>query len=246
MNKSNRVIKIDPLSKTSLRIEMLDRDERAKGMATGFIVEYNKKEYLITNKYVVKSKELNIRKLRVYFHGHTLGSWVIKVIEIYKEEENLWLEHAGDKNIDVVAIPLDNLEENVKIYPLDLNLANSDILLEPSMAVSIIGYPAGISTGVNFPIWKKGHIASDPDLDYNSKPLFLIDATTRGGMSGSPVVVRISGTGFRNSSGSMVFSSGTLTKFLGIYSGRITDGRESIELGFVWRPSVILEILNQK
>ena len=62
-------------------------------------------------------------------------------------------------------------------------------------------------------------------------------------MSGSPVVLRMS-SGFRTSSGSMIMGAGTTTRFLGIYSGRINQGSNSMEIGLVWRPSVILDILN--
>lgn len=143
----------------------------------------------------------------------------------------------------MIALPL-NIDASIKVYPLDLNLANTDMIPEPAMPISIIGYPAGIRTGTGFPIWKTGHIASDPDLNYDNKPVFLIDATTRGGMSGSPVVLRMSG-GFMNRSGARVISAGTSTKFLGIYSGRITQMDNSTEIGFVWKPSVIVDILNQ-
>jgi hypothetical protein len=77
------------------------------------------------------------------------------------------------------------------------------------------------------------------DLDYNGKPVFLIDATTRAGMSGSPVVLRQFG-GYNTRNGGYFSSAGFFTRFMGIYSGRIH--RDS-EIGMVWRPEVIFEIL---
>ena len=109
------------------------------------------------------------------------------------------------------------------------------------MPVSIIGFPAGFTGPYRFPIWKTGHIASDPDLDYAKRPMFLIDATTRGGMSGSPVVTRL--WSFRNREGQVVFTAGMRTRFLGVYAGRL--GGSTTEIGRVWRPGVIDEILDR-
>lgn len=76
-------------------------------------------------------------------------------------------------------------------------------------------------------------------MDYDGKPTFLIDATTRGGMSGSPVVLRLTG-GYPTRNGGMVLAGGMATKFLGVYAGRIHD---DVEIGYVWRPGLVIEIL---
>jgi hypothetical protein len=34
-----------------------------------------------------------------------------------------------------------------------------------AMLISVIGYPQGLAAGKSWPIWKIGHIASDPDID---------------------------------------------------------------------------------
>jgi hypothetical protein len=83
-------------------------------------------------------------------------------------------------------------------------------------------------------------IATDPDLNYEGRPAFLIDATTRPGMSGSPVVVRMWG-GIIKTNGNYRASCGPVTRFLGVYSGTVYD---TSEIGRVWRPQVIDEILN--
>ena len=122
---------------------------------------------------------------------------------------------------------------------MDMSLADTDVIAQPAMPVSIIGFPYGLATAGAWPIWKTGHIASDPDLDYDGRPAFLIDATTRGGMSGSPVVLRLSG-GYNTKNGKQILAGGIATKFLGVYSGRI---HADAEIGMVWRPHVINEIL---
>ena len=55
--------------------------------------------------------------------------------------------------------------------------------------LQVIGYPYG-QVGGPFPIWSKGFIASEPDLDIAGLPVFLIDCRSRPGQSGSPVWAR--------------------------------------------------------
>ncbi len=118
-----------------------------------------------------------------------LGLWVLTAERLFQDDgEPRWIEHPQGRNIDVVALPI-SANPNITIYPFDLALADEDIRPAPALPVSIIGYPFGLATAGAWPIWKTGHIASDPDLDYDGRPAFLIDATTRGGMSGSPVIL---------------------------------------------------------
>jgi hypothetical protein len=150
-----------------------------------------------------------------------------------------WVEHPRGQAVDVVAVPL-HLAGRARIHPLDLGLADSDVAVQAAMPVSIIGYPFGLAAGQVWPIWKTGHIASDPDLDYAGQPVFLIDATTRSGMSGSPVIRRAHG-GYRARDGSYALGVDG-TRFLGVYSGRIHGDSE---IGRVWRPFLVNEILTR-
>ena len=138
-------------------------------------------------------------------------------------------------NLISIIIPIGN---DIKIYDIDLALADFDLMIYPSEAVSIIGFPEGITSEGKLPIWKTGHIASDIDVDWGGKPAFLIDATTKGGMSGSPVIAeRVSI--YQTSEGNNI---GNAVRFLGVYSGREIDV-SGIEIGFVWKPRAITEIL---
>src|SRR5690242_7246944 len=80
--------------------------------------------------------------------------------------------------------------EKIKGGSLDFLLLDSNhkplCVLEAKLFV--IGYPQ--NTENFYPIWKSGTIASEPNLMPLGIPFFYIDATTRKGMSGSPVVFR--------------------------------------------------------
>lgn len=251
---AQRKIFIDPLSCVSLFIQ-----PKVNGIglasATGFIVNANGINYLITNWHVVTGRSAETEKPLsdsagipdtikiVHHHCSGLGAWKITDEPLFDADGNKrWIEHPNHNDsskIDVIALPL-SCEEDVKFFPLDLSLAETDLIPRTAMAVSIIGYPKGLSTGGHWPIWKTGHIASDPDIDYQDKPAFLIDATTRTGMSGSPVLLRSNG-GFETRSGTHIIAGGITTLFLGIYSGRIS---KDIEVGMIWRYNIIRDILS--
>jgi len=243
-------ITIDEFSVKSLYLETY-RDELKIGVATGFVVKKNFSYYLITNWHVVTCRNTSNDRplsdvgitdpniLKVWFHGLKLGQWIQKEVCIIDQDRNkLWLEHERGKEIDVVAVPL-KISSDVSIYNIDLALADFDLMLYPSEAVSIIGFPEGLTSGGKLPIWKTGHIASDIDIDWGDKPAFLIDATTKSGMSGSPVVAKRVSI-YQTSQGNTI---GNAVRFLGVYSGREISA-SGIEVGFVWKPRVISEILS--
>ncbi len=245
-------ITIDSLSTHSLLIETYFNDVKL-AQATGFIVNKDDESYLITNFHILAGRDpLTFDPVHpscgipdsvkiLHHYGANFGSWKFFSYSL-KDKNNrpLWIEHPSIKHVDLVALPIKIQDANIKILPFNLSLANTDLIPAPAMPICVIGFPLGITSGGAWPIWKTGHIATDPDLDYDSRPSFLIDATTREGMSGSPVVIRLNG-GFNTRSGNMILAGGFTTKFLGVYSGRIND---DAEIGRVWRPHLINEILN--
>jgi hypothetical protein len=245
---------IDPLSATALRVvPKFDKVELAS--ATAFTVRWESQPYLITNWHVVTGRDPDSGQcldkkhaaipnaVSVRFHAKgRLGAWTLVDLPLQDADgRDLWLEHPMGKAIDVVAIPITTVH-NIDVHVLDLALADVDIVPTPAMPVSVIGYPLGLAAGESWPIWKTGHIASDPDLDYEpGRPAFLIDATTRSGMSGAPVVLRLDS--YRRRNGSQVIGGGMATKFMGVYAGRIHD---LSEIGRVWRPFVLSELFRRK
>lgn len=240
---------IDPLSVTSLHVEIFAGVTRLSS-ATGFTIERNGSQYLVTNWHVVTginpdtneilSNDASIPdELRIWMHVDPLGSWnQINIPLLDSSSNELYLANSDGQATDVVIVPLPNLPNQVKVYPFDLSLSATDMVPEVAMPISIIGFPHGMSAAGKFPIWKTGHLASEYDLNYANKPVCLIDATTRGGMSGSPVVLKMNG-GYRTKNGNYMLAGGVSTRFLGIYSGRIHN---DIEVGRVWKPVVLEQI----
>ncbi len=242
-------IQIDPLSVTSLHVEVFAGGTRLSS-ATGFTIERNGSYYLVTNWHVVTGinpdtnecllSNLSVPdELRVWIHVDPLGNWSQVSVPLLDSSSNeLYLVNADGQATDVVIVPLPSLPSQAKVYPFNLGLSKTDMIPEVAMPVSIIGFPLSMSAAGKFPIWKTGHLASEYDLSYNGKPVCLIDATTRGGMSGSPVVLKMNG-GYKIKNGNLMLAGGISTRFLGIYSGRI---HSDIEVGQVWKPCVIEQI----
>ena len=236
---------IDPLTVVPLFLEGYFEDTLLSS-ATGFVVQTGEDRYVVTNWHVVTGRDPSTgsplsptgglpNRLAVWHHLKSrLGNWVRRFVAL---DPPSWLEHPVlGQRADVVALPL-QIDDEVQVYPLDLKLGDVDLVVSPSEPASIIGFPFGLASGGRFPIWKTGHVASDLDINYNDLPVFLIDATTRSGMSGSPVVARRQGM-VRTSTG--LNMGGSADRFLGVYSGRIHD---QADVGMVWKPRVLAEIL---
>jgi hypothetical protein len=115
--------------------------------------------------------------------------------------------------------------------------------------VFVLGYPAGFGKKGIFPIWKRASIASKP-LFPNDKgePVFLVDALTRSGMSGSPVLY-FDGD-LTNEEGLLVRDDDRSEEpwLVGVYAGRDGATGEEIDmaLGRVWKREVLDQIFFQQ
>lgn len=222
---------------------------------TAFVVNGKNGPILITNRHnVTGRRQDNDQPLSstggipnevqvIHNSNGQLGSWVGVVEPILDTNDNpLWIEHpAHGRNADFVALPLTNTK-NIQIYPYDLNNTGPDIFVGPSDTVSVVGFPFGIQVGGSLAVWATGFMASEPDIDFNNLPIFLIDCRSRQGQSGSAVIAYRSGGGVAMRDGGTSVFSGPVTKFLGIYSGRINA--ES-DLGIVWKASAIKELVDK-
>lgn len=182
-------------------------------------------------------------------------------MELYTGGEPIWFEYPGDDSIcDVVAIGV-TPESLERFFHLPINRMDEEpIPWRPGDTVFILGYPIGIGASGGFPIWKSGYVASEPEFpislateseDGSSNETrlsaFYIDSATREGMSGGPVIAKISGLW----DGEDPFGShdlrdqtviGTGTEFVGCYSGRVQTSALEAGLGICWRRDVLDQI----
>ena len=212
------------------------------GTATGFLVERASKRYLVTNRHVMRGTGTPPDRIVVAQHvAGRLGQWQLREERLFSHDgEPQWLEHpqrAAD--IDVAALPLAN-DAGIEVYGYDPWAPGPGLKAGVSEPLHIIGFPFGRTGGGYFGIWVRGFIATEPALDWENLPRFLIDSRTRSGQSGSPVIAYSSGGAVPMADGSLGFMSGPVEQFFGVYSGRINS--ES-DLGIVWKAQVVREVI---
>jgi hypothetical protein len=167
-----------------------------------------------------------------------------------------WLVHpVHGSAVDVAVVPLGWLEApsflagdvtdslSMMTHPVNTGDHWTDMQVNAGDDAFVLGFPLGMSSGHGLPIWKRASIASEPDLDYENLPRLLVDAYTRQGMSGSPVIAVQRGIVRLNGPQGTENHIGSGTRFIGVYSGRIADDPMGASLGFVWKSSVIPEIV---
>ncbi|MEY9527687.1 hypothetical protein ABIF68_003513 [Bradyrhizobium japonicum] len=262
---------MDAYSRTVAHIELFAHENGQPvscGLATGFFYRREDNLYLITNWHALTGLDpstfqplgafpdvLVFRyKQSVDGAGNpTAGSTVAIAnyegrLDLYSSGSPIWYEHSTRQNVDVVAVKLSQSElgewANIPINEVD---QSPQLHVAAGMDCFVLGYPKGMIGPGRTPIWKRGAVASEPDYNWRDMPAFLIDTATRDGMSGSPVIVRHSGILLTGEGGTLAGDSliGTMTKFAGVYSGRIGEDELGVQLGLVWKPEVLEDILTE-
>jgi len=218
---------------------------------TGFVCQSRKGPVLVTNWHNLSGRNPDTfrplsptggvpdRVQIVHNRSGQLGQWVLREELLYDNERPKWIEHpALGQKADIVALPLSELGD-VQLYPYEL-AGGAPIQIAPADCISVVGFPFGIQASGSCAVWATGFVASEPDLDFRELPIFLVDCRSRPGQSGSAVIARRNGGTVTMEDGSTVISSGPLTRFLGIYSGRIND---QSDLGIVWKLSAIAQVV---
>ena len=223
---------IDEYSLAAIPIELIFNSTNL-GVGTAFVWAQDNQHFLITNWHNVSGKDPNTgkhvlksaaepNKIQAWFnHKGQLGNKIAKSIAIRDANDApLWFVHPAHGNkVDVVALPLETYPD-VEMYAIN-TLSNDNLLVQIGMDVFVIGFPFGIGPG-GLPIWKRGSIASEPELSPAPFLNLFIDTASRPGMSGSPVVRRSWGTHMM-AGNNIAVGTNTATKFLGVYSGRIAS-----------------------
>lgn len=230
--------------------------------------------FLVTNYHVLTMNGPNDRNLKpqgdsvvFYYHMDAKDPSVVVGLKFpifTKSKKQIWIEHSN-KMVDIALIPIPfSLPVAPEWKVVDKNLMEIDLDISPSDTVTLIGYPRMYLDEKNaLPIYKTGNIASEYSYDFNGEPCFIIDISAFEGNSGSPVF-SIQKNAQIISDRIIIKAPGSTIKFLGVYSAGIIDSdfflpiREirqnkqlgiitnlDMQLGVVWRASLIEEIIKQ-
>lgn len=222
------------------------------GCATGFIIKSETQYYLVTNYHVVTNKRpdnggwldpatpISPDKIKIQCIAKDLNSYT--VIEESLVDNNgtpRWHENnVGSEKVDVIELPLIDTA-NVKFHPVNYKSSAYDsVLFTPTERIFILGFPLGLKSDQDLPIWKSGLIASEPDFDQEGKPILWIDAITFPGMSGAPVYF-MSKEMLRLKNGQSAIISGP-SKFMGVFS----HSNKLQVYGALWKASFLEKIFD--
>lgn len=230
---------MDELTNYSLRLRVL-KNNCFLGQATGFIARYSGKNYLVSNRHVLtcldtfKNKPLTVfgdipNTVEIQYrvnYGHP-RPFHLQCEQLYHNDGSpRWIDKKlGSEFADIAALPLPFIPDYVQLCPLEISMVQSGLEATPGTPVYVIGYPSGISVGKVWPIWITGYLASDMEFYHGDRPVFLINASGAGGLSGAPVFTRFAGK----------------TRFLGVHSSEL--GGTDSHVCVVWRSEILQEIL---
>lgn len=263
---------IDHLSLSTTPI-FLWKGKELVSQGTGFYYLYEKENLkilcLVTNYHVLTGWAPHEQKppkgdsIAFHFHKSLDNPGDVKVVRLSLNAPNgkpVWISDPKFPDADYALVPIPvSLYQGCQIRGISEQWAKSNMKIRPTSNITLIGYPYGFYDKKNsLPIWKTGNVASEPSLDFNGNPLFLVDVSAFPGMSGSPVF-GISYGMYETEDGAT--SVGGAKKFLGIYSSmemfkekkfleeiktdsqKMITHEESLELGHVWKSKLILDTL---
>jgi hypothetical protein len=239
-----------------------------KGFVYGVETDQGTAHVLISNRHVLEDAlgGLLIRAISARPDGGPMFGQV--------QEISLAPDHAADttfvhtdRGIDLALLPFSpmvNLLRDAgtplfyRSVPAAMSLTRDNVgELDAFEKVVFIGYPNNLSDRANnTPIVRQGTTASPIALDYNGRPVFLIDAAVYPGSSGSPVFLYDGGS-YMNRAGQLM--AGSRTMFLGVLASvhvrsveaevvETTLGRVKIDdplnLGLVFKAHAVDELVD--
>ena len=252
------MINIDSLSLATTKLEMLCNGKEL-GTGSGFYYRKGSRLFLVSNWHVFSGCH---PEKRTALHS---SCWVPDEQKIYLQVLNSqgvlesvgytdklrnsdgvaqWWEHPSlGSKVDVGVVELLGELRGKQTHSAEL-AGGEKLPVKVGQDVFVLGYPMGLLKQGLLPVWKRGSIASEPELDVDDKRVMLIDTGTREGMSGSPVVAVSRLSAFRKD------ETGTATasdraRLLGVYSGRYgAENYSEVQLGICWKASLIDEIID--
>jgi len=171
----------------------------------------------------------------------------------------IWLSSKEVLEADVAVIPIvSSLVADAKVFGISDDWTGGNVKLRPTSTITLIGYPYGFYDKKNcLPVWKTGSMASEPEMDFEGKPLLLVDVSAFPGMSGSPTFAIAHGA-YEMLEGAMTV--GHVNKFLGIFASQqvLRENKyleemtseskqgvvleQSLQLGHIWKAKLISDI----
>jgi hypothetical protein len=267
-------MKVDHISISTTPINLLKGNDLVSQGSGFYYVRFDGDQqilFLITNYHVLTGSSPSENKpplgdrITFQFHQSDEETGNVKTVMMplfTKHGKPVWISSTTVPEVDLAVIPIvPTAYQGCKVYGIASHWANPQMKIRPTTPVTLIGYPYGFYDTKNaLPIWKTGTVASEPEIDFDGKPLVLIDVSAFPGMSGAPAFAISSGM-YELHDGNAV-APGMVRQFLGIYASMQMVGKhkfleqiphglalsirdsESLQIGNIWKAKLILETVD--
>lgn len=257
------------LSCTPIELLANDGSDKVVATATGFFWRRSGQSYLVTNWHVVSGRNSFTGQLtptgyvpeRLRFFGMSVSTSA-GVVSFRRQR---WTLDWADDMIELLSTPPQSDGQTIDIWGVPIpdgvvfgrdpartgfdGAAEATCYLNDHVGARIVtnagddcfilGYPLQNYDGLMPPIWKRGSIASETPLGLDGRPVFLVDAATTAGMSGSPIIRKVTTMTADNK------DIGALQEFsayelIGVYAGRLESKQlAAVNLGYGWYRTMI-------
>jgi len=215
------------------------------GGGTGFFFRHDKQLFLITNRHVLINENTNFFPDKIVIRLNTNSSDLTQSTNqeymLYDKitDSPRWIELS--KDIDLVALPIDDPKECIFAALGENNLPPKNLIMGLGEQVIVIGYPHGFYDEIhNLPIVRNASIASAYGVPFKNTPVFLIDSNLHPGTSGSPVITVPSN--FSSSpDGGFEIHGDKKWYFLGVNSATFGE----LRLNQIWYADLVLKLVEK-
>lgn len=259
---------IQPISLATTIIQSLANDgsDEIISHSSGFFWRHGGRIFLISARHVFSGRNPFTNQLmspdgyipqrqRIFPTVETSpGYWQRMQVDgvLYANDAPDWLEDPEFDQLrtDIAAIEVSPPPSGATVICMnDSDGLHTPLLSMVGFEMSIVGYPQASIGGMMTPVWRRGTIASEPSLPVDGKPMFLIDASTSPGLSGSPVFRRHIGPApLRNPDNDEItvdLDAIVRTSFVGVYAGRLQHSHFGGEVPFAFYANRIPHIFAQ-
>jgi hypothetical protein len=239
---------IEPILLTTVRIGTFD-GEKPMTNASGFFFERDERLYLVTNRHVVFDEPSDHHPSRIEIELHVASDNIAASnqfsIPLYLDGKSIWREGTdGGGIVDMVTIEIkrDALPSDMVFHAFTPDhLAANYERVEVGSSLLLVGFPLGFHDLLHhLPVVRQAIIASSFGMRFQGQGIFLTDARTHRGLSGAPVVMRMSGDAAKGRDLPWML--------LGVHSSRFdVDGRdleqdEGLSLNAAWYADMLLTL----
>jgi len=251
---------VDSILTTVTRI----RFPEESGHATGFYYNHNSDTYLITNHHVLHNPDENHEpeQIEIYIrNSDNISSQNRHTVDISGGLGSDWYTRPEYTNADVAVVPINPVlpsRNDDKKFAGSFGL-NSDHLpeehirelIDPGNRVMVLGYPGIFKDQLaDLPVFRNTIISTSFGYRFNDRPIFVTDAKTHQGLSGSPVFFDPETIQVDEEKDQIKFGR-TSYNLIGIHSSTFRHldaeiiGEREYNLNNTWYIEVALEILEE-